>query len=314
MTTRKWLIAGALGAASGVLAIRTYQRYRLDTISAHKRVEAGGKLVKTSCGPVEVCLLGSGAPAMIVHGTGGGYDQGVLAAQLVGNGLQLITLSRFGYLRTPLHDNPTPAIQADAFAALLDALKINKTAVIGISGGGPSTLQFALRHPDRCSALVMVSAVSKPVPMAVEVDLDALEYLLSWDLIGWLLVYPLRPLSLGVLGVTPSVWFSLPKDQKAWMVKMIRSMLPLSRKKLGLISDFRQISQMGDLPLENITAPTLVAHAVDDRVVPIEHGHRVYTRVPGARLLELPAGGHLLVGHHVEVSNAVRDFVLAHQE
>jgi pimeloyl-ACP methyl ester carboxylesterase len=46
-------------------------------------------------------------------------------------------------------------------AALLDTLNISKAVVIGVSGGGPTALQFALRHPHRSSALVMVAAITK---------------------------------------------------------------------------------------------------------------------------------------------------------
>src|SRR6185503_12072375 len=69
---------------------------------------------------------------------------------------RVIAMSRFGYLRTPLPADASPAAQADAHACLLDALKISRAAVIGASAGAPSSMQFALRHPDRCSALVLL--------------------------------------------------------------------------------------------------------------------------------------------------------------
>jgi pimeloyl-ACP methyl ester carboxylesterase len=50
----------------------------------------------------------------------------------------------------------------------LDALAVLRAAVIAASGGGQCALQFALRHPGRCAALVMISACSatltEPVP------------------------------------------------------------------------------------------------------------------------------------------------------
>ena len=36
-------------------------------------------------------------------------------------------------------------------AALLDELNLDKVIVIGVSGGGMTTLNFALRHPNRCA-------------------------------------------------------------------------------------------------------------------------------------------------------------------
>lgn len=69
--------------------------------------------------------------------------------------------SRPGYLRTPLSVGRTPREPAEAFAALLDILKIDKVAVLGGSGGGPSAIGFAARYPDRCVAFVLEEAVSK---------------------------------------------------------------------------------------------------------------------------------------------------------
>ena len=77
----------------------------------------------------------------------------------------MIAVSRFGYLRTPLPEDASAAAQADAHACLLDALNIKRAAVLGTSAGGPSSLQFALRHPGRTAALVLlVPAAYAPRP------------------------------------------------------------------------------------------------------------------------------------------------------
>jgi pimeloyl-ACP methyl ester carboxylesterase len=48
----------------------------------------------------------------------------------------VIAPSRFGYLGSSLPAGATPADQADAYAVLLDALGIERTAVVGCSTGG----------------------------------------------------------------------------------------------------------------------------------------------------------------------------------
>ena len=56
--------------------------------------------------------MGDGPPVLIVHDAGGGHDQGLdFAAPLVDSGFRAIAMSRFGYLRTPI---PTDASPADA--------------------------------------------------------------------------------------------------------------------------------------------------------------------------------------------------------
>ena len=47
-------------------------------------------------------------------------------------------------------------MQADAYAQLLDHLGIDKVVVVSISAGAWSALQFAIRHPERCLALVLL--------------------------------------------------------------------------------------------------------------------------------------------------------------
>jgi 2-hydroxy-6-oxonona-2,4-dienedioate hydrolase len=143
----------------GVLGMAgfTYASYQHDIRASRERVATGSRLAQTPCGPIEYAVAGEGPPVMLVHGAGGGFDQGLeFGAPLVRNGLQIIAMSRFGYLRTPLPHDASPAAQADAHACLLDALGVSRAAVIGASAGAPSAMQFALRHPARCNALVLL--------------------------------------------------------------------------------------------------------------------------------------------------------------
>lgn len=58
-----------------------------------------------------------------------------------------------------------------------------------------------------------------------------------------------------------------------------------------------------DYPLEAITVPTLLVHAQDDPLTSFDAAKRAASRIPGARLLAVPSGGHLMIGQD--------DFVLA---
>ncbi|HET6371293.1 MAG TPA: alpha/beta hydrolase, partial [Nitrospiria bacterium] len=102
-----------------------YPRYRRDIRRARERVSTGSRIAETSCGPIEYAVAGEGIPVLVVHGAGGGFDQGLdISMPLVQNGFRLIAMSRFGYLRTPLPEDASAAAQADAHAALLDALNV----------------------------------------------------------------------------------------------------------------------------------------------------------------------------------------------
>ena len=141
-------------------------------------------MLETERGPIQVAREGSGPKVMAIHGSPGGFDQGLVwARHLRDGGCELIAPSRPGYLRTPLDSGRSPAQQADLYAAMLDALHINKVTVLGISSGGPSAVHFAARHPDRTDALLLDAAVLLPIAPAT----NALERVIFESAIGtWL--------------------------------------------------------------------------------------------------------------------------------
>ena len=115
---------------------------------------------------------------------------------------------------------PSPAAQADAYAALLDHLDI-KAPIIGMSAGGPSAIQFALRYPDRCSGLVLIAGVSKAM-IDVASNHGVMEKTLKAALISdWLIwlrvcqfaIHKIRP----PLGVPAKVIQEIDPIDDAWL-------------------------------------------------------------------------------------------------
>ncbi len=153
------LLAILLVVGLVVFVAFTYLRFRADVQPNRERLLSGGRIVTTEeFGDIEYAIQGKGLPVLVVHGAGGGYDQGLLIGEnYVGDGHRFIAPSRFGYVRSSIPQNGSPVAQADAYAALLDTLGIERVAVVGFSDGGLSALQFALLHPERCAVLVMIS-------------------------------------------------------------------------------------------------------------------------------------------------------------
>jgi 2-hydroxy-6-oxonona-2,4-dienedioate hydrolase len=132
-------------------------RFYGDLKIASNRAARSSMLVATRCGPIEYQEAGTGTPLLMVHGSGGGHHQGIaFAGSLASQDIRAIAVSRFGYLRTPMHVDSSCEVQADAHACLIDASRISTAAVVGGSAGGPSALQMAIRHPDRVRALVLL--------------------------------------------------------------------------------------------------------------------------------------------------------------
>ena len=67
----------------------------------------------------------------------------------VDNGYGVIAPSRPGWARTPMDVGKKPDEAADSFAELLDELGIEKVVVHCVSGGGPTGINFAARHPEK---------------------------------------------------------------------------------------------------------------------------------------------------------------------
>ena len=129
--------------------------------AAAARGAALSEVAETSRGSVEFARVGEPPYILFFHGSPGGYDQGVSNDDFAGVGFGTIAVSRPGYLRTPLSTGPSMEEQADAMAALLDVLEVDRVVAYGVSGGGPSAIQFAARHPDRTSALLLGCAIAQ---------------------------------------------------------------------------------------------------------------------------------------------------------
>ena len=100
----------SIGGFLVVLMIAIGVYYLIDSRQRIEVLRSGGTLVQTSAGPVEYQLTGSsdGGVVLFFHGMSGGYDQGIAGD----SDTQVLTLSRPGYLGTPLTTGATPAEQA----------------------------------------------------------------------------------------------------------------------------------------------------------------------------------------------------------
>ncbi|HWT78322.1 MAG TPA: alpha/beta fold hydrolase, partial [Candidatus Methylomirabilis sp.] len=143
--------------------------------------EPAPAIVDTRRGPVEYASFGDGPAVLALHGAMGGYDQGLILARTIGGpGYRFVAVSRPGYLGTPLSAGQAPEEQADLLADLLETLGIREAAVVAISGGGPSAMHFALRHRDRCWALVLISTCGGTIDTRVPLSFQFTKLLVRW--------------------------------------------------------------------------------------------------------------------------------------
>jgi pimeloyl-ACP methyl ester carboxylesterase len=292
--------------------------YRRDINRAFNRISTGSQVIRTPCGPIEYAIAGAGKPVLIVHGAGGGFDQGMeFAKDLTAAELLVIAMSRFGYLRTPLPVDASATAQADAHACLLDALGIRRAAIVGASAGAPSSMQFALRHPERCSALVLVvpaAYVPRPggdAPMKTPAWTQLLfDTALRSDFLFWATRQLARPTMVGsILATPPQVLPSAGANEQARVAELLDHILPISRRRQGLVNDAAITSTLSRYALESIQAPTLAMSAADDRFGTYDGARYTAEHIPGGRFIGYATGGHVLVGHHREAMAEIAAFV-----
>jgi pimeloyl-ACP methyl ester carboxylesterase len=311
----RYLVPLAVLVVLGLLVAASFPGYRAAMSDMRAKVLANSRTADTSAGPIEYAEIGTGAPVLVVHGNGGGYDQGLLAGRMfMGDGFRLIAPSRFGYLHTPLPEDGSAAAQADAHAALLDALDIDQVVVAAISDGGPSALQFALRHPDRISGLIMVAAKSHTPPPDNAAQSFAFNTLFRSDYLYWAGTTLFESQLLGLLGMPSDVQEALAPEQIDAVTEYLRIMHPVSMRSPGIYNDREALSTLPSqtYPLERITAPTLVIHGTLDSLQPFTHAQHTAGSIPGARLLTLEGGGHVPVDHLERITSEVHSFVADH--
>lgn len=279
-----------------------YLPYRRDIQNAYAHLESiERQVVETECGPVEVAIQGEGEPVLVIHGIAGGFDQGLgLAEEYLGDGYKIIAPSRFGYHGTPLPADATPARQADAFVCLLDALNMEQVVVAADSAGGPSAMQMALRHPRRVRALILISTAAPTVGAAIPLPpKPVIQAVFNSDFLMWVITTHFQSVMHPAVGIPDG--YPRSSAEQTIISEIIRSVLPIRPRTAGFVFDMFTSNVDMDLhpeeyPVEELRVPTLVIHAVDDPLAKYENAEALAARIPNAKLLSIPSGGHLLLG------------------
>jgi pimeloyl-ACP methyl ester carboxylesterase len=294
-----------------VVASAISYAFRTDMADARQKVLSGSVVLPTDDGDIEYAVQGEGPPVLLLHGSGGGYDQGLLLGKIALVGaFREIAVSRFGYLRSPVPKDASVAAQAAVYAALLDHLGVKKVIVVAGSGGGPSALQFAHDFPERTSALVLVSAVSKAIPPGEQnaLPISIIQTIQRSDFLFWLATKAFRPQFLELIGLPADVYRDLAPEEQHLAQQMLDVMHPMSLRRTG---SFREGEQrpLDAVALGEIAAPTLILHAKDDTLVVYEHAEYAHRSIPQSTLVLFDTGGHGLLGQINSVREHVSSFL-----
>lgn len=178
---------------------------------------------------------------------------------------------------------PTLEIQMDDVKAVMDAANSEIATFLGYSEGGSMGMLFAATYPERTSGLVLIGSYANAMPDGEsyeDIEEGSDEWLNAIET-NWgqpILIDELAP--------------SIAADQKfrQWLGKFYRSSASKTdaakMHKMSMKIDIRPV-------LHSISVPTLVLHAINDRVCPIDDGRYLAREIPDARLIELESDDHL---------------------
>lgn len=254
-----------------------------------------------------VQTAGSGLPLVLVHAFP--LDHGMWRRQEpLGESLRLIVPDLRGFGGSTDSVPRSIADLADDVAELLEALHLERPAVIcGVSMGGYVAQHLAVRHPDRVAALVLVDTkleADTPEARAARVDLAGKvgrlgQSILADAMIPRLLAVPRSDAAAAVVA------------RHAENRTLLQSLI--ERQPVATIQ--AALAALGDRPdmteaMRHVSVPTLLVVGAEDQITPPACLEAAEAIIPRAKLLIVPAAGHLVPLEAPEVFNhAVLEFL-----
>lgn len=176
----------------------------------------------------------------------------------------------------------------DDLERVIDQLGDDRVALLGISQGGPVAIGYAARRPERVSHLILSGTYSRGMRRRSDsTELDRAGLQVNLAKIGW------------------------ETDNEEFQQVFARQFVPGAQSdEIRWFSDQLRLTTNGtnapqleaafhDLDVSHLArqleVPTLVFHALGDRVVPFEEGRRMAGQIPGARFVPLESKNHVLM-------------------
>jgi pimeloyl-ACP methyl ester carboxylesterase len=288
-----------------------------------REASADSEIATTRLGPVEYGFRGDGPVVLHFHGGNVGHNGWFFLEHLVRAGYQVLTPDRPGYLGTPIENGGTPEQQADLAAALLDTLGVERVAVVGLSAGGPGAIQFAARHPHRTSALVLLSAISQRTALSddqMNSSLGRLVMTPKYQNAAYFLINQsmrhMTKLALRDYIKTETTYDEATgkafidmilrdPDQKRQVLRVADALVPALPRFAGVMNDLQVQKELGDLPLAEVRAPTLIVGSRFDGDIGYANSVNAHERIAGSTLITVEQFGHFIWWGGSEVT---RDF------
>jgi pimeloyl-ACP methyl ester carboxylesterase/DNA-binding CsgD family transcriptional regulator len=182
--------------------------------------------------------------------------------------------------------DPSVDVWVGDLEAVVDAVGLDRFAMLGVSQGAAIAVAYAARHPDRVSDLVLYGGYARGRRFrGQDKEEDAI---IGAIRAGWKAPNPAFRRVFGALFLpngtaAQTAWY----ENLLWRTTTAEAAIGLYRAR-GLMN----VCELAP----HVRSRTLVMHARDDRVVPAEEGRLLATLIPDARFVLLDSANHILLG------------------
>jgi pimeloyl-ACP methyl ester carboxylesterase len=250
-----------------------------------------------------------GPPLILLHGFAGNLRAWDGWTERLGDRYRVISVDWLGHGQTP---PPPPGADADpavVIGGLADALGLTRFALAGNSMGGAFAWRFAGAQPQRVAALILVDSGGAPKDAGAMRRRFALA---ANPLVGFLLRWSGGPI---VMGQGVRSGFADPSKITPADVRLADRMYRAAGNRGVLLARVRAGFDSRDGPalLAAITAPTLLMHGDQDRLVSLAETEELAAAITGSRVHRYPALGHVPHQEDATVTAAdARAFLATH--
>jgi pimeloyl-ACP methyl ester carboxylesterase len=250
---------------------------------------------------------GAGAPLVLIHG----YTSSTFAWKDVFDPLSqqfrviAVDLKGFGFSGKPDGDY-TRRAQGDLVVRLLDHLKVDRAILCGSSMGGEVSMNAAVRHPNRVSALILVDSGGVTVSGGGSVTPGVAE----WPVVGpAIAALALTSDSLVRDGLRKSFYDdSMVTDEQ--VAAYYRPLKTRGGQRAAYLARVQAGLDRVEPEINKIKQPTLIVWGAEDELIPLEAGRRLNSLIAGSRLVVFDKCGHLPQAEMPErFASEVRGFV-----
>jgi pimeloyl-ACP methyl ester carboxylesterase len=237
--------------------------------------------------------VGGGIPIVFVHEFAGDYRSYEMQMRHFGQRYRCIAYNARGYPPSDVPEDGERYSQErarDDIRAVLDALKIDKAHIVGLSMGGFATLHFGFTYPDRARSLVVAgcgygAAPDKRAQFAEEAEAAAKQFE-AQTMAKAAEGYALGPTRVQFQNKDPRGWREFADQLKEHSTEgAARTMRGVQKRRPSLFDLVEQI--------KTITAPTLVMTGDEDWPC-LEPGLLMKRTISTAALVVMPNAGHTI--------------------